>query len=130
MTSGSTLAMPDQPVVGTSCLIVRVGAGRWYLPVGVVVEVLRGVTIIRVPGAGEGVRGLVNHRGRVLTVAHLGRFLGVPSDGGGGEEVVVVEAAGQRFALAVDAVIELAPEPRTGLATVDLSQVSSAIFGA
>ena len=129
MTSGSTPAMPDQAVPGASSLIFRVGAGRWYLPVETVVEVLRGVTITRVPGAAEGVRGLVNHRGRVLTVAHLGRILGVLSDDGGREEVVVVEAAGHRFAVAVDAVIELAPEPRTGLATLDLDQVANAIFG-
>ena len=44
-------------------------------------------------------------------------------------DVVVVEARAQRFAVGVDAVIELAAAPRTGLATLDLEQVADAVFG-
>ncbi len=119
----------SEPVASGACLIFRVGAGRWYLPVASVVEVLRRVPVTRVPGAASAVRGLVNHRGRVLTVAHLGQILDVPLDLAGSEEVVVVEAGGHRFALAVDGVLELSGEPRTGLAMIDLDQVASAIFG-
>ena len=120
--------MSDTGAAG-SCLIFRLGAGRWYLPVSSVVEVLRGVPLTRVPGAAPAVRGLVNHRGRVLTVAHLGQILEIPLDPSGTEEVVVVEAAGHRFGVAVDGVLELSAEPRTGLAMIDLEQVASAIFG-
>jgi chemotaxis signal transduction protein len=119
----------SEPAASGACLIFRLGAGRWYLPVVSVVEVLRGAPLTRVPGASGAVRGLVNHRGRVLTVAHLGQILGVPLDADGNDDVVVVEAAGQRFALAVDGVLELSAEPRTGLAMIDLDQVAEAIFG-
>ena len=119
--------MAETPRIG-SALIFRLGATRWFLPVESVVEVLRGVPITRVPAAAAGVRGLANHRGRVLTVANLGQILGVPSDGGQDEELVVVEAGGHRFAIAVDGVLELSSEPRTGLATIDLEQVAGAIF--
>jgi purine-binding chemotaxis protein CheW len=120
--------MSDATPAG-SCLIFRLGGGRWFLPVGSVVEVLRRVPLTRVPGAAPAVRGLVNHRGRVLTVAHLGQILDIPLDASGSEEVVVVEAAGHRFGLAVDGVLELSSEPRTGLALIDLEQVAEAIFG-
>jgi hypothetical protein len=43
--------------------------------------------------------------------------------------VVVVATATRRFAVAVDAVIELAAEARTGLATLDVEAVADAVFG-
>lgn len=112
---------------GTSCLIFRLGALRFYLPVESVVQVMRGAPLTRVPAAAPAVRGLVNHRGKVLTVAHLGEILGIPLDGGPGE-VIIVEVGAQRFALAVDGVLELSAETRTGLARIDLEQVAAAIF--
>lgn len=112
---------------GTSCLIFRLGAQRCYLPVESVVQVMRGISLTRVPASVAAVRGLVNHRGKVLTVAHMGEILGVPQDGGPGD-VIVVEDGGRRFALAVDAVLELSAGTRTGLARIDLEQVATAIF--
>lgn len=110
-------------------LVVRVGGARWYLGVESVVEVLRTPTIARIPGAPATVAGLVNHRGHVLTVADPVRALALPGQGGSGRDVVVVEEGSQRFALAVDAVIELVPEARTGLAALDLERVRQVVFG-
>jgi len=113
---------------GVGGLVVRIAGGRWFIPVGRVVEVLRDAAITRVPGTAASVRGLVNHRGKVLSVADVVRALGLPGETGAGGEVVVVEGGGRRFAVAVDGVVELAPEARTGLATLDLDQVATAIF--
>ncbi len=88
---------------------------------------MRSVSLTRVPATDAAVAGLVNHRGKVLTVAHMGEILGSPLDEGPGE-VIVVEDRGRRFALAVDAVLELSAEARTGLARIDLEQVATAIF--
>src|SRR5690606_25582005 len=60
-----------------AALVVRLGADRWSIPVAAVIEVLRGQTLTRVPGADPVVLGLVNHRGRVLTVGDPARALGV-----------------------------------------------------
>jgi hypothetical protein len=47
----------------------------------------------------------------------------------GDADLVVVElAGGRRFAVAVETVIELVAEPRTGLAPLDLDAVAAAIF--
>lgn len=109
-------------------LVVGVAGARWFIPVAGVVEVLRDALVVRVPGTPPAVRGMVNHRGRILTVADPIRALELPGDGGRTADVVVVEATGRRFAVAVDAVVELAAEARTGLATLDLDQVAHAIF--
>lgn len=119
--------MPDGlPAVGG--LVVQVAGSRWFIPVEGVIEVLRDALIVRVPGGVPAVRGMVNHRGRIITVADPVRALGLPGEAGGARELVVVESENRRFALAVDGVVELTAEPRTGLATLDLIQVAHAIF--
>ncbi len=118
--------MPEAGAVGG--LVVRVAGARWFIPVDGVIEVLRDAVVARLPGVPPAVRGIVNHRGRVLTVADPIRALGLPGDVGGTADVVVVQAGGRRFAIAVDAVVELATETRTGLATLELEQVATAIF--
>ncbi|HET9065184.1 MAG TPA: chemotaxis protein CheW [Gemmatimonadales bacterium] len=110
-------------------LVVRVAAERWFVPLAGVVEVLRRPVVARVPASPPRVLGLVNHRGAVLTVIDPVRALELPGAGGSLDDVVVVEAGGRRFALGVEAVIELAQESRTGLATLDLERVAEAAFG-
>ena len=110
-------------------LVVRVAGTRWFIPVSEVIEVLREPMVARLPAAGAAVAGVVNHRGRVLTVADPVRALELPGQAGGTRDVIVVATEGHRFAVAVDAVIELVAEPRTGLATLDLVAVARAVFG-
>lgn len=112
-----------------AALVVRLGADRWSIPVAAVIEVMRGQALTRIPGADPVVLGLVNHRGRVLTVGDPARALGVPDAGATLRDLVVVEPPGHpRFAIMVDAAIELAGEARTGLAPMDLDLIAAAIF--
>ncbi len=94
------------------------------------VAVLRQAEVIRVPGAAAAVKGLVHHRGRIIPVADVIRALELPGASAAGTDLVVVDApgGGRRFAVAVDAVIELSAEPRTGLAELDLARIAAAIF--
>lgn len=118
-----------EPRSSDAALVVRLGADRWGIPVGAVIEVLRGQRLTRVPGADPVVLGLVNHRGRVLTVGDPARVLGVPDAGAEVRDLVVVEPPGHpRFAIVVDAAIELAGDARTGLAPLDLDAIATAIF--
>ena len=116
----------QQKVTG---LVVRIAGARFYVAIESVVEVLREPMVARLPGAPATVTGVVNHRGRVLTVADPVRALELPGNPASGGEVVVVAVGERRYALAVDAVIELVAEPRTGLATLDLERVTRAVFG-
>lgn len=113
---------------GGGGLVVQVTGVRWFIPVAAVLEVLRDARIIRVPGGVPAVRGMVNHRGRIITVADAVRALGLPGDSGTGGEVVVVEWQHRRFGVAVDGVVELNSEARTGLAEIDLERIAAAIF--
>lgn len=120
--------MPDAASTA-AVLVVRVGGERWGIPVGAVIEVLRGAALARVPASDPAVAGIVNHRGRVLTVADAARALGLAAPGPPSGDIVVVEGAGgRRFAVAVDAALELIPESRTGLATMDMDAIAAAIF--
>ena len=121
--------MTDEAGARVTGLVVRVAGARWFIPVAEVVEVLREPVVARLPSAGAAVVGVVNHRGRVLTVADPVRALGLPGQGGGNRDIIVVHTDNHRFAVAVDAVIELVAEPRTGLATLDLMAVARAVFG-
>lgn len=119
----------DPEVTRVTGLVVRVAGTRWFIAVAQVIEVLRDPALARLPAAGAAVAGVVNHRGRVLIVADPVRALELAGQAGGSRDVIVVEAGGHRFAVAVDAVIELVAEPRTGLAALDLVAVSRAVFG-
>ena len=117
-----------EPGPGSSGLVVQVAGGRWAIPLSGVIEVLREARVIRVPGGVPAVRGMVNHRGRILTVADTSRALDLAGDGGSGSEIVVVEWQHRRFGVAVDAVVELHGEARTSLAEIDLERIATAIF--
>ena len=111
-----------------SGLVLRAGGVRWFIPAAQVIEVLRGAAIVRIPGAPPVVRGVVNHRGRILTAGDPIRALELPGESTEALEVVVVEVPGRRFAIVVDGVVELTAEPRTGLATLDLDRIAATIF--
>ncbi len=109
-------------------LVVQVAGSRWVIPLAGVVEVLREARIIRVPGGVAAVRGMVNHRGRILTVADAIRVLDLPDASGTAAAIVIVQWQHRRFGVAVDAVVELSGEARTGLAEIDLERIALAIF--
>ena len=119
--------MAEAPQAATG-LVVRVAGQRWFVPAATVIEVLRDVPLVRVPGAVAAVLGVVNHRGRIITVANTIRALDLPGTAGEGRDLVVAEHAGRRFGVAVDGVVELAAEARTGLAELPLDVIATAIF--
>ena len=115
--------------LGPTGLVIRVAGTHWFIPVDQVVEVLRQPRTARVPAVDSAVLGLVNHRGRVLTLADPARGLAMPGQGSPNGDAVVVEAGSRRFAVAVDGIVELGVRPRTGLAMLDLDQLAEAVFG-
>ena len=119
---------PSEGGTGTGGLVVQVGGARWVVPLIGVIEVVRAARLIRVPGGVPAVRGMINHRGRILTVADAFRALDLSGDAGAGSEVVIVEWQLRRFGIAVDAVVELDGEARTGLAEIALERIAAAIF--
>jgi purine-binding chemotaxis protein CheW len=72
-------------------VVFRIGKERYGLPLAAVREVVEPATMSRVPCAPPAVLGIMNLRGRVVTVVSLASLLGAPT----GEEVDVEAPAGK-----------------------------------
>lgn len=86
---------------GPRYLVVRSGALRVGIPLEQAREILPTRSLTRLPGAPAWIAGLLNLRGRVLTVVDLDRRLGADAAVG---PVVVVEVEGRALGLRVTAV--------------------------
>ncbi len=95
-------------------LVFRLGSVLCGTPVTAVREVVPVVPPTRIPGAPAAVAGLINLRGRLLTVVDGRRALS-----GGGEatagSVVVLDRGDRLAGLAVDEVLDLADVPPDSL---------------
>jgi purine-binding chemotaxis protein CheW len=75
-------------------VVVRLGGGRFALPMAAVAEVGRLPAVTRVPGTPPWVPGVVNWRGRILGVLDLRVLLGVPTEDAGDQTRLVVLTSG------------------------------------
>jgi purine-binding chemotaxis protein CheW len=105
-------------------LVFTIGGRELAVSIESVVEVVRHRGATHVPGAPEGVEGIVPVRGRMVTLIDLRHALRLPPRPPGTRlQVIVVESAGDRFGLLVDAVTRVAvPPPDTTL--VDLNTLT------
>lgn len=87
----------------------ELGGQRYAVDIRRVREVLSQVVIEQVPGAPRLVVGVINLRGRIVTVFDLHCRLGVQRDAGDVDQgcVIVVEVDGEPIALRVDRITEL-----------------------
>lgn len=94
-------------------VVVRLGAERYGLDSGSVVEVLPLAGLAAVPGLPPPWVGIVNVRGCLYPVLDLGGHLGLPPDGAavGPRKVALVTAAGLTVALLVDDALEIRQVP-------------------
>ena len=96
-------AADDVLAAAPRLLTFAVGGATYGCPLDAVREVLPAGPTARLPGAPPHVLGLLNVRGRVLTVLDLGRRLD-PAGGGALGPLLVVEADGRAAGCRVDAV--------------------------
>ncbi|HVF06211.1 MAG TPA: chemotaxis protein CheW [Frankiaceae bacterium] len=93
-----------------SHVVVRLGGGRFALPMDAVAEVGRTPTLTRVPGTPGWVRGVGNWRGRILAVLDLRLLLGIAPADVAEEGLVVLSRGGAMvgvLAERVDGVIDI-----------------------
>jgi chemotaxis signal transduction protein len=91
-------------------LLVVLGGERYAVPVDVVLEVVRVGRLTAVPAAPRAVLGVVNLRGEVLPVLDVAGLVGL-APAAPDRSIVVVEHAGRRAGLAVEALLDVAPLP-------------------
>lgn len=90
-------------------LLVRAGGAVYGLPLGQCAEIVERPVCTPLPGSEGFVRGLVNLRGRLVTVLDLGAWLGAAASAEhAGHGIVVLEHGEQRVGLAVDEVVRIA----------------------
>jgi purine-binding chemotaxis protein CheW len=88
---------------GGGFLLVRIGNRRVGLELAHVVEVMQVGPVHRVPSRDPSVRGVVEVRGRIVPVVHLGALLESGScPARAGDLVVVVTVDGRRVCLEID----------------------------
>ena len=96
-----------------SHVVVRLGGGRFALPMDAVAEVGRTPGVTRVPGTPHWVRGVTNWRGRILGVLDLCDLLGLPGVDAGDGRLVVLSRGGSMVGVVaerVDGVLEIDTE--------------------
>jgi chemotaxis signal transduction protein len=87
---------------------VRVGGEQYALPIEHVHEVVDVGELTPVPGALDSLLGLRNLNGEIVPAFDLAGILRIARDGQA-RRLLVIECDGQRAALAVDEVIDVAP---------------------
>jgi purine-binding chemotaxis protein CheW len=89
-------------------VVFDLGPERYGLDIADVYEIIRHQAITAVPRAPEFVRGVINLRGRIIPVVDLHARFGLSAtDLTKASRIVVVDAAGTRVGLQVDAVSEV-----------------------
>jgi purine-binding chemotaxis protein CheW len=77
-----------------------------------VLEINKNRTITAVPRAPDSVIGVMNLRGRIVTVIDLARRLGLPGDSSGdGSRTIIVHSRDEHIGLRVDRIGDVVPAP-------------------
>ncbi len=93
-------------------VVVRLGPDRYGVRLGSLVEIQKVGRVTRVPGAPAHVTGVINQRGRVLTVLDLRPLLGLPAaEAGPKARILVVEGAGMTVGVLAEEVEEVVEVP-------------------
>lgn len=95
---------------GLDVIVLTAGGLEFAIPTAAVREMLPAQTLTRVPLAPDFVDGVCAVRGEVLPVVNLGRRLGLRAAATAGQLAVVTEA-GNRYALALDGLVEMMRVP-------------------
>jgi len=82
----------------------RIGNENFCVDIFAVREIVRVQEITKVPGAPDFVRGVINLRGRIISVVDLGHQLGFgQTDAGRGSRILVIQLDGITLGFLVDA---------------------------
>jgi purine-binding chemotaxis protein CheW len=100
---------PTQEKSTEQALVFQLGEEEFGLPIGAVREVVRlPEKITRIPRAPGFVKGVINHRGRMLPVIDQRRRFGLPGDRSTDRRrVIVTEIDGMQVGFLVDRVLEV-----------------------
>lgn len=112
----------EEAILSEPLLVVRSGGRFFALPMEQVLEVVTARPFAPLPGSPEAVSGLVNVRGRAVTVVDLGTTLGLDSSANAADHrVLLLEHRGLQIGLVVDDVDRILRVPEDQLVEVQES---------
>jgi chemotaxis signal transduction protein len=120
------------PEAESRFLLVTASGCRFALELDAVREIIPARPCTRIPGVEAYVRGLVNLRGRVLTVVDLAERLGRRSAPDASQRIVVLHHEGREVGLVVDEVVRIASrneEEGESFEVIDGATLFGPIFG-
>ena len=91
---------------GVRLVVFRVADLVFAVEAAAVKEILPKQKAVRIPGAHDAVEGIINVRGRMLTLASARGALNYPPGGAGGS-IILLDVGDQTAGLAVDDVLDL-----------------------
>lgn len=108
MTSTSlVIARQENTGAGAQYVTVRIGPQLFGLPIEMVHEVFVPDHITRVPLSSHEIEGVLNLRGRIMTMVNMRAMLGLPSNAESRRMAVGIEHHGESFGLMIDEVGEV-----------------------
>jgi purine-binding chemotaxis protein CheW len=114
------IAAPGEGEAGAfeQMVLFVVGGHRFGIAIERIREIIPARPYTPLPGSGEHVRGLINLRGRIVTVIDLGARLGLPPAAANPEHsIVIVEHRGRLVGMAVEEVARIASVDPASLQT-------------
>lgn len=106
MTAHSATPQESARTAALQYVTVRIGPQLFGLPIAMVHEVFAPEAVTRVPLAPEEIAGVLNLRGRIVTMVALRRLLGLPPQAAA-SMAVGIEHHGESFGLVIDRVGEV-----------------------
>ena len=114
----------DDIAAVTGYMLVSAGGKRFALPLGLIREVVTARPYTPLPGSPPWVGGLVNVRGRVVTVVDLSARLRLPAASElPGHRVVVVSSRDREVGIAVEDVLRIVRVPATEVEPLAAAEV-------
>lgn len=95
--------------VETRVLLFRLASRMYGCNLGAVREIVPYRRATRLPGAPSYVSGIINLRGTIMTVVHLGRRLGVSEETKTDGSIILVESGSKHMGFEVDEVMDVQP---------------------
>jgi purine-binding chemotaxis protein CheW len=111
-------------------LVAFVADRKFALPLGLVCDLVKPLPLTRVPHAPDGVVGIFNLRGRIVTALDLRERLGLPGREAGAAAIdIVVDHRGELYALIVDDVDESTSPDEASRADLAVLDIAALIAG-
>ncbi len=88
-------------------VVFQLATAEYAIPISQVREIIRYNGATKIPTTPDYMEGIINLRGKVISVVDLSGKFALPTEKGVAKQALIIEVAGQEIGLVVDAVTEV-----------------------